>query len=333
MKYYEKDKVENWDNAIEEAAQVIREGGLVAFPTETVYGLGADAQNAQAVQKIYAAKGRPADNPLIVHIADREDLAHIAKDIADWVFFLTEKYWPGPLSVVLNRQDNFCSAVSAGLSTVAVRMPDNETALALIKKSGKYIAAPSANVSGRPSPTRARHVAEDMGEYVDVILAQDNMRVGIESTVIDARGSYPIILRTGGITQEMLINDVGKATLAAQTVKVPLAPGMKYGHYQPRATVKIVTGNCREKAMKIQDFLINEKQTGIFCSKTLAKSIQAPKIILYKDANEAAQKFYATLREFDEQKCEFILCEEIEKKEIGTALHNRMEKAAEGQYL
>ncbi len=314
MKFYDKDKVENWDHAIEEAAQVIREGGLVAFPTETVYGLGADAQNAQAVQKIYAAKGRPADNPLIVHIADKEDLTHIAKDIADWVFFLTEKYWPGPLSVVLNRQDNFGSAVSAGLSTVAVRMPDNQTALALIKKSGKYIAAPSANLSGRPSPTKAKHVVADMGQRIDVILAQDNVRVGIESTVIDARGSYPIILRTGGITQEMLINDVGKATLAAQTVEVPLAPGMKYGHYQPRAKVMIVAGAFDKKIEKIKRFLKKEPMTG---QPTMATG-QIPSFRKPMSC---------------EKGCKVILCEEVEKKEIGTALANRMEKAAVKCYL
>lgn len=196
----------------------------MAFPTETVYGLGADAQNEQAVQKIYVAKGRPADNPLIVHIAHKEDLMKIAKDISDWVLHVTEKYWPGPLSVVLNRREDFCSAASAGLSTVAVRMPDHETALALIERSERYLAAPSANISGRLSPTKGRHVAEDMREHADIILAQDDLVLGLESTVIDARGSYPVILRTGCVTCEMLAANVGRAEIYDAAAEKPLCP-------------------------------------------------------------------------------------------------------------
>ncbi len=333
MKYYEKNQIENWDKAIEEAAQVIRKGGLVAFPTETVYGLGADAQNEQAVQKIYVAKGRPADNPLIVHIAHKEDLMKIAKDISDWVLHVTEKYWPGPLSVVLNRREDFCSAASAGLSTVAVRMPDHETALALIERSERYLAAPSANISGRLSPTKGRHVAEDMREHADIILAQDDLVLGLESTVIDARGSYPVILRTGCVTCEMLAANVGRAEIYDAAAEKPLLPGMKYVHYRPRATVMIVDGNLEEKSEKIQNFLETEIKTGIFCSEKLSKNIQCKDVVTYRSLNEAAQKFYATLREFDEKGCRKILCEKVEQTGIGEALVNRMENAAEGRYL
>lgn len=335
MKYFNL-KTENFNNAILYAADAIKNGGLAAFPTETVYGLGADALNEEAVKKIFAAKGRQNDNPLIVHIADRDDIFKLAKNIPTWVIKLTDKYWPGPLSIVLEKQDFIPNAVTAGLDSVAIRMPDNIVAIELIKKSECFIAAPSANKSGRPSPTKAQHVIADFKDGIDVILDYDNSAIGLESTVIDGRGNYPIILRPGAVTVEMLIETCGSAELAYNksiNEEKPLSPGMKYTHYKPKAKVLIVTGSVLQMAEKINDLYEKNKNIALFSTDELAKKTKVHKVVTYKDSNEAASLFYNALRLFDEQNAEIIMCQEFDYKDIGEAIMNRLKKAAEQKYL
>jgi L-threonylcarbamoyladenylate synthase len=336
MRYFDLNTDNNFNDAISYAADVIRKGGIVAFPTETVYGLGADAMNEKAVAKIFAAKGRESDNPLIVHIADRKDMFDIAKNIPDWAVKLTDKYWPGPLSVVLEKKESVPDAVTAGLDSVAVRMPDNIVALELIKKSGRYIAAPSANKSGRPSPTKARHVLEDFKDEIDVILDYDNAAIGLESTVIDGRGKWPVILRPGAVTIEMLIDDCGNAESAYDKPinnDKPLSPGMKYTHYKPKAKVLIATGNVSQIAEKINNLYEKNKNIALFSTGELAVKTKVKNTITYSDYNEAAELFYNSLRLFDEQNAEIIICEEFDCKDIGAAIMNRLEKSAGNEYL
>ncbi len=334
MKYFDIQKENNFDEALNYAATIIRQGGIVAFPTETVYGLGADVQNKEAVEKIYAAKGRQSDNPLIVHIADKSDLSKIAKNIPGWVFVLTEKYWPGPLSIVLEKKELIPKTVTAGLNSVAIRMPDNRIASELIRRSGCYIAAPSANKSGRPSPTKAEHVLIDLHDKIDVILGYDNISIGLESTVIDARGSYPVILRPGAITLEMLKDAVGNADLIKNTKSgAVLSPGMKYTHYKPKAKVLIVDGAMNEMAEKINKLYDTNKNIALFLSEELANKVVVKNKIIFQNAFMAAKLFYASLRKFDQQNVEIIVCQAFGENGIEMAIMNRLRKAAGNQYL
>jgi L-threonylcarbamoyladenylate synthase len=333
MKYFDI-KDNNFNEALNYAAKTIRHGGIVAFPTETVYGLGADVQNEEAVKKIYAAKGRQSDNPLIVHIANKNDLLKIAKNIPDWVSGLVEKYWPGPLSIVLEKQEFIPKTVTAGLDSVAVRMPDNRVALELIKRSGRYIAAPSANKSGKPSPTKAEHVLSDLHDQVDVILDYDNSAIGLESTVIDGRGAYPVILRPGAVTLAMLKEAVGNADKTKDsTVGVALSPGMKYVHYKPNAEVIIVNGAINEMAKKINTLYNTNKNIALFSSEELAKKVTVENKIIYKNTFMAANLFYDSLRKFDQGNAEIIVCQAFAENGIGTAIMNRLKKAAGNHYL
>lgn len=235
----------NDKRAIRDAADILKRGGLVAFPTETVYGLGANALNANAAAKIYAAKGRPCDNPLIVHIADTKDVGRLAADIPDKALMLAEAFWPGPLTMILPKRNIVPNQTTGGLATVAIRMPSHPAALALIRESGLYIAAPSANLSGRPSPTRAEHVAEDMTGRIDMILDGGAVGIGIESTIVDLTGTTPAVLRPGYITKAMLEQIIGGVELDPALIEPdstlrPRAPGMKYTHYAPRGTLTII---------------------------------------------------------------------------------------------
>ena len=250
---------------IQQAAEIIREGGLVAFPTETVYGLGADALNPEAVGKVYAAKGRPSDNPMIVHISSKDDLERLTFEITEDIKKLADVFWPGPLTMVVPARPVVPRVTTGGLDTVAVRMPSDMTAAALITSSGVPIAAPSANLSGKPSPTTARHVIDDLDGRIDAIIEGGDCQVGIESTVVDMTGSIPAVLRPGIITREQLSAALGKtveldpALLAKPEIKwkdglletdedfKPKSPGMKYRHYAPKAEMIIYKGN-REKA-------------------------------------------------------------------------------------
>jgi len=236
------DHEEKW---IEEAGQILKNGGLVAFPTETVYGLGANALDEEAAAKIYSAKGRPSDNPLIVHIADFSDLEKIVEDVPEETKKLADAFWPGPLTIIMRKNEKVPYGTTGGLETVAVRMPNHEIALKMIRAGGGFIAAPSANTSGRPSPTMASHVAEDMNGKIDMILDGGSVGIGLESTIIDLSEEVPTILRPGFITQQMLEDVIGRVEMDAALIdpdsKVrPKAPGMKYRHYAPKANMVLV---------------------------------------------------------------------------------------------
>ncbi|MBR0365254.1 MAG: threonylcarbamoyl-AMP synthase, partial [Clostridia bacterium] len=246
------------DASIAEAGRIIRNGGLVAFPTETVYGLGANAYDAAAVKSIYAAKGRPSDNPLIVHISEVSELDGLVNDIGENARALIEAFMPGPFTIILKKSDRVPDAVTAGMDTVAIRCPENETARRLIKAAGVPIAAPSANLSGKPSPTEAAHVKDDMTGRIDAIIDGGSCAVGVESTIVDASRSAPVLLRPGGITFEMLRAVAPETKLDANILnsigegEKPLCPGMKYKHYAPNAEVTVIEGDMRAVKREIE---------------------------------------------------------------------------------
>ena len=307
---------------IKEAAKIIEAGGLIAFPTETVYGLGADALNADAVSKVYAAKGRPSDNPMIVHIFKKEQLKELTDEITEDMKLLMEKFWPGPMTMVVKRKPIVPDVTTGGLDTVGVRCPSNETARALIRFSGTPIAAPSANLSGKPSPTKARHCIDDLTGRVDGIIDGEDADLGIESTVVDMTDEIPMILRPGMITKEDMEKALGKeVSLDPALFKKPgkdfkpKAPGMKYKHYAPDAEMVIFKGNDIEKAIE------EEK-------KNLEKAGKKVGIILYEDEKFAAKDLFAKLRAFDKEKVDVILAGALDEEGIGFSVMNRMLKSA-----
>ena len=324
---------------IEEAAKVIK-GGIVAFPTETVYGLGADALNAEAVKKIFEAKGRPQDNPLIIHVASK-DVSKYVSDISEVAQKLMNKFWPGPLTLILNKKDIVPNVTSANLKTIGIRMPDNEVALKLIELSGTTIAAPSANISGRPSPTDIERCVEDLDGKVDCIIGGQKSKVGVESTIVDCTVNPPIVLRPGGLTLEMLREvdpkielDKGLMTKPTEDFK-PKAPGMKYKHYAPKAKVRIVSGNNKKVVEKIQEmvhnYIDNDKKVGILSCKENADKYKEGEVIsigsVYK-LEEVAQNLFEDLRRFDDMNVDIILAEAYEEKGVGIAIMNRLKKSA-----
>lgn len=330
---------------IKKAAAVIREGGLVAFPTETVYGLGADALNPEAAKRIYAAKGRPSDNPLIIHIAEVKDLYRIAEDIPEEAFLLAESFWPGPLTMIVHKNANVPKETTGGMDTVAVRMPDHPVAHALIEESRCLIAAPSANASGRPSPTLAKHVAEDLGGRIPVILDGGEVGIGIESTIIDLTEDVPMILRPGYITQKMLEGVIGAVKtdpgiLAADSKVRPKAPGMKYRHYAPNADLIIVDGQKEAVIKKINELTdqmqAEGKKVGIIGTDETADAYRGDMILSMgtrEDEDIIARHLYRILREFDEGGADVIYSESFATPRIGAAIMNRLLKAAGHQVL
>lgn len=328
---------------IDRAGEILRRGGLVAFPTETVYGLGADALDAQAAAKIYAAKGRPSDNPLIIHIADWEAIGRIVSEIPENAEKLARAFWPGPLTMILPKSDRVPLATTGGLSTVAVRMPDHEIARALIRAGGGYIAAPSANTSGRPSPTKASHVAEDLDGVIDMIIDGGDVQIGLESTIVDLTEGEPVILRPGYINQEMLEKVIGSvsvdAALLGENVR-PKAPGMKYRHYAPKAELFIVEGTrdqVRESISRLARKAVREgKKPGIigtdeskdFYTCGLVKSIGTR-----TDEITISRHLYSILREFDHSDISVIYSESFETPHMGQAIMNRLFKAAGHQVI
>lgn len=332
---------------IEEAGQILRHGGLVAFPTETVYGLGGDALDAEASGKIYAAKGRPSDNPLIVHIADIGALKELARDIPESAYRLAEKFWPGPLTMILNKSDKVPYETTGGLSTVAVRFPSHPTARALIKASGTYIAAPSANISGRPSPTTAAHVAEDMTGRIDMIIDGGQVGIGIESTIVDLTGDVPMILRPGYITQEMLDGILGGVSVdpaiiggdLAKNVR-PKAPGMKYKHYAPKGDLTVVEGEAFAVIRKINELAAKReaegKKTAVIAtdeSKDKYSCTIVESIGTRNDERTIAQNLYDILRKMDEYNVDYIYSEGFFDEGLGQAIMNRLLKAAGHQVI
>ena len=316
-------------DVIEHAASLIREGKLVAFPTETVYGLGADAMNQDAVQRIYAAKGRPPDNPCIVHVDSREMLGRIAQTVGSAAERLVEEFWPGPLTLVFKRKPDVAPAVSSGLTTVAARMPANQIALALIRASKRPIAAPSANASGRPSPTSAAHVLEDLDGRVDLILDGGNTQIGIESTVLDVTISPPAILRPGWITREMLSEIIGTVDVTSADEDLRRSPGTRHQHYSPRAPVILVEQASPELLERVcRDQL---KQGSIVFIGHTPLRINDPsfsEICLGLHAGDYAHSIYAALRDADKKDPHAIVVEGIGDTGEGLAVMDRLRRAS-----
>ena len=325
-----------------EASRILQNGGLVAFPTETVYGLGGDGLNASAAQKIYAAKGRPSDNPLIIHIADWKSLEELAVEIPDKAAALAERFWPGPLTMIFKKSAKVPYSTTGGLETVAVRMPSHPAALALIRESGIYIAAPSANTSGRPSPTLASHVIEDLDGKIDMIIDGGPVGIGLESTIVDMTEESPVILRPGYITRAMLTEVIGmvhtdQAVLTEHMDRniIPKAPGMKYKHYAPKASLTIYEGDPVLVVETINRLAAEQerlgRRTGIIATEETKERYRGGVVkSIGSRAEEAsiARGLYAVLREFDEENVDIILTESFRSDKLGQAIMNRLLKAA-----
>lgn len=313
---------------IAEAASIIKNGGLVAFPTETVYGLGANALDAKAVRKIYKAKGRPGDNPMIVHIANKADIFKVASEIPPRAKLLIAKYWPGPLTVVLKKSALIPKEVTAGRDTVAVRMPSNKIALELITAAGVPIAAPSANKSGSPSATTAQHVLDDLDGKIDAVIDGGETDIGLESTVI-SMSDKPMLLRPGKISLEELKKLLGKIEVHPSVTKktrksVALAPGMKYRHYSPKTDL-ILVQKANVHAL-IESYAKKKKTVALITTKE--KHCDAAHLIVYfKTIDSMAKHLFATLRDVD-KKCDVIIVEATSERELGLAVMNRLRKAA-----
>ncbi|MFQ5008780.1 threonylcarbamoyl-AMP synthase [Clostridioides difficile] len=318
-------------------AKLLREGKTVIFPTETVYGLGANALDENAVKKIYEAKGRPSDNPLIVHIYEKEEVYDLAKDISDKAKLVIEKLWPGPITIILNKKDIIPYKTSGGLDTVAIRMPSNVIARAIIKEAGTPIAAPSANISGRPSPTKAKHVYEEMNGRVDGIVLGGDSNFGLESTVLDLTEETPMILRPGSITKEVLEELLGEVKLDPSLSKKEdnqkaKAPGMKYKHYSPNADVYIISGKRENVATKINDMIKSNRdkglKTGVMCISRNREFYDGEVIDLGNSLEEVASNLFDALIEMDKKGVDVIYSEEFPKTGVGQAIMNRLLKSA-----
>ena len=325
---------------LEKAGGIIKSGGLVAFPTETVYGLGGDALNPESSRKIYAAKGRPSDNPLIVHIAKMEDLEPIVKEIPEAARKLSEAFWPGPLTMIFQKSDIVPYETTGGLDTVAVRMPVHPVAMAFIEAAGGYVAAPSANRSGRPSPTSAKYVEEDMQGRIEMIIDGGDVEIGLESTIVDMTVEKPMILRPGYITKEML-EEVLQSVSEDQTMmslesgQAPKAPGMKYRHYAPKGDLTIVDGNEEQVVEYINKqvpFLQKEgHKVGIIGTESTIARYQGDvckSAGSRQDETTIAKELYRILREFDDEDVTVIFSESFDTAGIGQAIMNRLLKAA-----
>ncbi len=322
---------------IQEAARILREGGLVAFPTETVYGLGADAMNDEAVGKVYAAKGRPSDNPMIVHIASPAELLTLTDSVTEDMEKLARAFWPGPLTMVVAAKPAVSRITTGGLDTVAVRMPDNEITLRLIREAGMPLAGPSANLSGHPSPTSAAHVYDDLQGRIDAVIQGEICRVGIESTVVDMTAAEPVILRPGVITaselgavlhktvtidpavlQKPTIHSDGSLLETGDDFK-PKSPGMKYKHYAPKAEMIIFTGEPEKVRLAIAAEKLERVEFG-----------QKVGVLIYDSdkPEEAAHEFFSQLRAFDKSGVDVILAAALKEDGVGLAVMNRMFKSA-----
>ena len=321
--------------SIRKAAIWLRQGKLVAFPTETVYGLGADASNDRAVRQIFRVKGRPIDNPLIVHIWSTDQIPQLASSIPLMFWILAERFMPGPLTVLLRKSTSVPKIVTAGLSTVAIRMPDHAVAKALLKAAGVPIVAPSANLSGRPSPTTADHVCEDLCTRIPAILDGGRCRIGIESTVLDITRGTPVILRPGGISREEIEDALRiQVRVARLRRKRPSSPGMKYQHYAPRAELVVVEGeeplvrsSMQEMVRRLHD---RSQRVGIMAEESILRSIRSNLVYSLgsSGAKEATRRLFDGFRTLDRKKVDVILCQGFDEREIGVALMNRLRKAA-----
>ncbi|MGB3367753.1 MAG: L-threonylcarbamoyladenylate synthase [Acidaminobacteraceae bacterium] len=334
----------NW---LEEAARLLRENEVVAFPTETVYGLGGNALSKEAISKIYKAKGRPSDNPLIVHIAEISDLDVLVAEIPEVAKKLMDKFWPGPLTLIFKKSDKVPAQVTGGLNTVAVRMPSHAVARELIRLSGVPVAAPSANISGKPSPTSFEHVIADLSGRVAAIVCGDVSSVGLESTVVDISSKNPMILRPGGVTIEMLSKVVDNVSYDPAIINIsekdnliPMSPGMKYRHYSPSAPLIVI--NCKDKDFVLvlndlaKDLDFELSDIGVLCSKGASLELSnyvVKNVGAYNDLDEVASNLFDALRYFDTTSVKIIYAQGFPLVGIGQAIMNRLNKASGGKAI
>lgn len=327
------------DFLIKEAADILKSGQVLAFPTETVYGLGANALDQEAVSKIFQAKGRPSDNPLIVHVGSADMVEDLVFDISSKARTLMEAFWPGPLTLIFMSKGLVAKNVSGNLKTLAIRVPDHPIARALIKASGLPIAAPSANVSGKPSPTLGDHVYEDMNGKIAGIVFSTPSKHGLESTILDMTKDPPVLLRPGGLTQEAIEALIGPIAVdpnldhALDEDHQPLAPGMKYKHYSPKGDLKVILGDQSDVIKSIQSLILSHKpyKIGVMCCDETKDCYQADLVISLgsrEDLSSIATNLFHALRSFDHKGIEVILCEGYETKGLGKAVMNRLNKAA-----
>lgn len=328
------------EETLRRAGGIIQQGGLVAFPTETVYGLGGDALNRESSRRIYEAKGRPSDNPLIVHICRFEDIAEIVSDVPEEAVRIAAAFWPGPLTMILHKSDRVPYETTGGLDTVAVRLPSHPVARKLIEYSGGYVAAPSANLSGRPSPTEAKYVIEDMDGRIDMILDAGEVGIGLESTIIDLTVTPPQILRPGYVTQEMLSGVLGKVDtdvtiLRYDSGQAPKAPGMKYRHYAPKGELTIVEGEPEQVAAYMNRQAAKARQrgerTGIIGTRERLSQYRADVVKCLgdrEDEESIARNLYSVLRQMDQEQVTRIYSESFAARGFGQAIMNRLLKAA-----
>lgn len=328
---------------IAQASAILKRGGLVAFPTETVYGLGGDGLLPSAAKKIYEAKGRPSDNPLIVHIADKQMVWELAQTVPASAQRLMDAFWPGPMTLILPKKDIVPSATTGGLDTVAIRCPSHPVARALITQSGICIAAPSANRSGRPSPTKAEHVIEDLNGRIDMIIDSGAVEIGLESTIIDVTGEIATILRPGYVTQKMILTVLDEVAVDPAILEehanenlVAKAPGMKYKHYAPKGALTLVEGadltvvSAKINELVAQDVAAGKKAAVIATQESKAR-YQAPIVLTMgcrSDSASVAHECFSILREMDTLGVDVIYCESFEREALGQAIMNRLLKAA-----
>lgn len=340
VKIEEKNIDEKAGEELRKAGEIIKEGGLVAFPTETVYGLGGDALNPDSSKKIYAAKGRPSDNPLIVHVYRFEDVEKIVEDVPEAARKLAKAFWPGPLTMIMNKNDKVPYETTGGLDTVAIRMPNNEIALKLIEQSGGYIAAPSANTSGRPSPTLARYCIEDLTGKIEMIIDGGQVGIGLESTIVDLTSEVPMILRPGYITADMLKDVLGEISIDrtiidSSSTQRPKAPGMKYRHYAPKGQLTIVQGS-QDKVVEYintmtQKAVLDGKRVGVIgtdSTRNLYDAEVVKSVGSRDDEKTIAHELFKVLREFDDENIDVMFSESFDENGIGQAIMNRLLKAA-----
>ena len=337
--YFIVDKDDPEEQIMQQAAALLKKGKLVAFPTETVYGLGANGLDEQAIASIYKAKGRPSDNPLILHISNQQELIPLVTEIPANAQVLIDQYWPGPLTIILKRTAIVPNSVSGGLDTVAVRLPASVVARELIRLAGTPIAAPSANVSGRPSPTSAEAVLADLDGRIHAIIDAGSCDIGVESTVVDCTTPVPTLLRPGGITLEMLADTLGEVeidpTLNGSTQYIPRSPGMKYTHYAPSAPMILFEGTYPH----IAELILREITASLAAGKTIGAIVSTetarhlpPGIIaavygLRENTEDIAANIYTALRSFDDRSVDIIYAEGIPEKGLGLAIMNRLRKA------
>ena len=328
-------------SVIEKAGSIVKQGGLVAFPTETVYGLGADALCGASSKKIYEAKGRPSDNPLIIHIAELEDIYRIVKIVPPEALALAKRYWPGPLTMIFDKASIVPRETTGGLDTVAVRFPSHPVAKAFIKAAGGFVAAPSANLSGRPSPTTGKHVAEDMEGRIDMIIDSGPCDIGLESTIIDMTSDVPMMLRPGYVNEEMLrdvLGDIEKDPAVFGNTDeniLPKAPGMKYRHYAPKGRLSIVSGESDKVTEYIRARIASRKEgvrIGVIASSSDVSYYGSADLVAdagsRTNETEIAARLFDILRRCDEERIDEIYSEEFNTPQLGLAIMNRLIKAA-----